>query len=91
MIRFTRMKRNAIRSQRRARKTRRDIILLMRAIVSHPLTKVSLKVREKVNMIIKQRKIKRLKNKNKTKFNNHRLFHSSNKPLNNETNKINQV
>jgi hypothetical protein len=72
MIRFTRTKRNAIRSQRRARKTRRDIILLMRAIASHPLTRASLKVREKVNMIIKQRKIKRLKNKNKTKFNNHR-------------------
>jgi hypothetical protein len=85
MTRFTRTRRNATRSPRRARNTRRDIIRLRIATASHPQKTVSLTMGRKANMIIKQRKIKRLKNKNKTKFNNHRSLN-----INNPTNKIRQ-
>lgn len=78
MTRFTRTKRSVTRSQRRARSTRRDIIRLETATVSHHLKTVSPRVLKKANMIIKQRKIKRLKSKNKTKFNNHRSLNISN-------------
>jgi len=78
MTRFTRMKRSITRSQRRARSTRRDVIRLETATVSHHLKTVSLIVAKKANIIIKQTKIKRLKSKNKTKFNNHSCLNISN-------------
>ena len=80
MIKFTRKKGNITRSRRKAASARRDIILLKRATVRHPLKKASLTVVKKVNMIIKQRKIKRQKNKDKRKFNNHRFLHTSKPP-----------
>lgn len=79
MTKFTRKKGNITKSRKKAASARRDIILLKRATVSHPLKKASLTVVKKVDMIIKQRKIKRQKNKDKRKFNNHRFLPTSNR------------